>query len=408
MDKVYDGKNLALLAIICMIVIYIAVSVYGVIRDMATYKTIFMITSESPRTGQTELVTPILERVRGIFNPSVPVVVPVEKRVTIRGRVVYTNGTPYAYGMVELRSEPRITYTDGDGYFTFKDVEDGYHTISIFNQKRQIIASCTVTINRNIAIPDAVLVPISDNSFLLDIAVDVKVLEIELEIEQGTMDRPTGKLIIKPDVKVVERYIESDKIEENPKQGGIPEPFVPPEQPKPVNPPVGGGGGGGIPKPPPLNNELTVYSSKEPYTKFNQAPTAAACIDIFGLNKRITPGMSGVYQFTIDNTANNFAVSYNIDLEETNNSLNIPIRYRLKNNRTNSYVNGDYNWHTITEINEVTAKTPSLLFLNGSMKTDYTLEWLWDDGGINDNSYAEKHAGEVVCTLAIKVTAQKK
>jgi len=395
-----------------MIVIYIAVSVYGVIRDIVTDKTIFMITSESPRTGQIELVTPILEKIKGVFNPPARVVVPVEKRVFIRGRVVYTNGAPYTYGMVELWSEPRTTYTDGDGYFIFEDVEDGYHTISVLNQKGQIIASCTVTINRNNTISDAKLVLVSKNSFLLEIAVDVKVLEIQLEIEQDTIGRPTGKLIIKPDVKVGERYTtEDDKMEENPKQGNIPEPSVspvPPKQPEPVNPPIGGGGGGGIPQPPSSNKELTVYSSKEPYTKYNKAPAEAASIDIFGPNKYIAPGMSGSYQFTIDNTANNFAVSYNIELVETNNSLNIPICYRLKNNRTNSYVNGDNDWHTTTEINEVTAQTPSSLFLNGSMKTDYTLEWLWDDGGINDNSYSEKHAGEVICTLAIKVTAQKK
>jgi hypothetical protein len=140
---------------------------------------------------------------------------------------------------------------------------------------------------------------------------------------------------------------------------------------------------------------------------FNKAPAAAADINIFGSSKRIAPGMTGLHKVTIDNTANPFAIYYDIDILETNNSLNIPMKYRLYNNKTNRYVNGDANWHTTAEIRAVTANPAAPFSMVDSMRNDYTLEWFWDDGGISDNSIAE-HAGEVACTLTIRVSAQRK
>jgi len=402
-DIAQNRKNLILLAIITMIVVYIAVSVYGVIRDSSTGPTDFIISSTLPIVGDGDRGTPLLDRIRNFIYPPHKVIVPVEKKITIKGRVVYEDGTPYAYGLVELRSAPRTTYSDRYGYFIFENVEDGDHTVSVLNQSGQVLASCQVAINRNIEIANALLVQLSVDTFVLEVAVDVKILEIVLKIEQDGSGLPNGNLTIDPQVNVLERYNPGEQ-----PLPGIPLILEPPAQQVIPNPPpdiIGGGGGGGF-APQPQVWALTVYSTGD-NTDFHQAPSPAAAINIFGSGKHIAPGMTGVYKFTVNNTANPFAVYYDIDLVETNNSLNIPMKYRLQDNNTNTYVNGDSNWHTTAEIRAVTANPSVPLVMSDSMKTGYTLEWFWDDGGINDNSYAD-HADEVACTLSIIVSAQRK
>jgi hypothetical protein len=109
----------------------------------------------------------------------------------------------------------------------------------------------------------------------------------------------------------------------------------------------------------------------------------------------------------VDNRANDFGVHFDINLLETNNSLNIPMRYRLMDNNAKSYVNADSDWHTPAEINQATANPDQPLSMKEKSQNTYTLEWFWDDRGQIDNSWGEKHAGEVVCTLTIKVSAQR-
>jgi hypothetical protein len=205
MDQVGKRKNIIMLAIITIIVVYIAVSVYWIIRDIDTGQTVFVISSSLPKTGDANRENYFLEKIKGFFIQN-QVMVPIEKKVTIKGRVVYTNGSPFAHGLVELRSEPRRTYTDSDGYFIFEDVEDGEHTISVLSQNGEVLASCKVVINRNIEIKDVVLVKMADGTFVLEVAVDVKVLEIVLEIELNDTGQPTGRLVIQPKVKVLENY----------------------------------------------------------------------------------------------------------------------------------------------------------------------------------------------------------
>jgi hypothetical protein len=224
-----------------------------------------------------------------------------------------------------------------------------------------VLASCIVEIKRNIQIKDAVLVEMEDGTFVIEVAVNVEVLEIVLEIRRDGSGQP--RLIIRQDVKV--------------------------------------------PDPLPAGGKLTVYSSSGIPTHFSQAPAPAVIINIFGSDKKKAPGMTGSYKFTIDNTANSFAIYYDIDLIETNNELNIPMKYRLYNNKTKAYVNGDSNWHTTDEIRAVTADSSRPLTMADSMKTEYILEWLWEEEGTSDH-YGVEHGGKVACTLLIKVSAQRK
>ena len=356
-----NRKNIVLLGIMALIVVYIAVSVYGIIRDIGTKEAVLFVSCGFPGIEDVAPQVPLIDRIKNYFNPAAKVIVPVEKIVSIKGRVIYTDGTPFANGLVELRSEPRINITNQEGKFIFEDVAEGSHTISVLDQNHQVLASCIVEIKRNIQIKDAVLVEMEDGTFVIEVAVNVEVLEIVLEIRRDGSGQP--RLIIRQDVKV--------------------------------------------PDPLPAGGKLTVYSSSGIPTHFSQAPAPAVIINIFGSDKKKAPGMTGSYKFTIDNTANSFAIYYDIDLIETNNELNIPMKYRLYNNKTKAYVNGDSNWHTTDEIRAVTADSSRPLTMADSMKTEYILEWLWEEEGTSDH-YGVEHGGKVACTLLIKVSAQRK
>jgi hypothetical protein len=177
------------------------------------------------------------------------------------------------------------------------------------------------------------------------------------------------------------------------------EPPDKPDQPDRPNKPGGGAESPGA-------GSLQVYSTASG-RHFAQGSQPAAQINIFGDNKRIAPGMRGTYRFTVDNRANDFGVHFDINLLESNNSLNIPMRYRLMDDDTKSYLTADILWHTPAEINQATANPDQPLSMKEKSQNTYTLEWFWDDRGQIDNSWGEKHAGEVVCTLTIKVSAQR-
>jgi hypothetical protein len=395
-DWTDNRRHLLLLAVISMIVIYIAVSVYGVIRDMHSSSTVFVISSSLPISEDYQPAPSILDKLKGIFTRQDKVVVPVVRLVTIKGWVRYTNGTPFAHGLVELRSEPRVTYTDSEGYFTFENVEEGQHVINVLGSQGQVLASAQVRITRNMDIEKSVLIRLEDGTYVLEVAVDVKVLEIFLEIEQDGSGEPTGNLIIDSNYEVLV-YPPEDEPKAPPGTG------EPPDKPDQPDRPTKPGGGAESPG----AGSLQVYSTASG-RHFAQGSQPAAQINIFGDNKRIAPGMRGTYRFTVDNRANDFGVHFDINLLESNNSLNIPMRYRLMNNQTKSYVTGDTGWHTPAEINQATADQAKPFSMNQRSHTDYTLEWFWDDGGQIDNSFGEKHGDEIACTLTIKVSAQRK
>jgi hypothetical protein len=394
-DKTENRRHLLLLAVISMIVIYIAVSVYGVIRDIYSNSTVFVISSGFHVSEDYHPAPTFLDRLKGLFFEPDEVQVPVQRLVIINGWVKYTDGTPFAHGLVELRSEPRVTYTDSEGYFTFENVEEGENVINVLGSQGQVLASAQVRITRNMDIEKSILMRLEDGTYVLEVAVDVKVLEIFLEIEQDGSGEPTGNLIIDSNYEVLV-YPPEDEPKAPPGTG------EPPDKPDQPDRPTKPGGGAESPG----AGSLQVYSTASG-RHFAQGSQPAAQINIFGSNKHIAPGMTGTYRFTVDNEGNDFAVYYDINLAESNNALNIPMRYRLMNNQTKSYVTADILWHTPAEINQATANPDQPLSMKEKSQNTYTLEWFWDDRGQIDHSWGEKHAGEVVCTLTIKVSAQR-
>ncbi len=400
MEHTEKRKNIIMLAIVTIIVIYIAVSIFGVVSDTESGQTVFVISSGLSQVGDVKGNLPFLDKLKGFFNFPEKVPVPIERKLTIKGQVIYTNGDPFANGLVEMRSDPRKTYTDWSGYFAFDNVKVGQHTFTVYSKNMKALASCTVLIERTPDNQDPILTQLPDGTWVLEISKNIKTLQIVLEIELDASGNANGKLIMSLGDGPPEYYPPEEEI-----PGGAPDepgdipPVIPPIDINP-NPPS--------PPPPAKPWDITVYSKIGADGNFAKRPGAAANINIFGDNKNIAPGMSGKYIFTIDNSANSFPINYAINFIETNNSLNIPMRYRLKNNDTNTYVSGDNKWYPIDEIANITVNPSSPLDLNSAAKTHYTLEWLWQEAGNTDNVYGKDHGGEVACTMTIRVSAQRK
>lgn len=51
----------------------------------------------------------------------------------VSGKIIGIDGKPLAYVKVELHSNPRVTYTDMNGYYEFNDIELGNHSIYVMN-----------------------------------------------------------------------------------------------------------------------------------------------------------------------------------------------------------------------------------------------------------------------------------
>ncbi|MEG6617617.1 fibronectin type III domain-containing protein [Peptococcaceae bacterium 1198_IL3148] len=92
---------------------------------------------------------------------------------TVFGRVVDTEGNPLVNLRIELHSNPRITYTDLQGYYRFDGVELGKHTVTVKDDRyiaakseivvKQGLNEVTFTNNTN---SNATSLELSDNSYM--------------------------------------------------------------------------------------------------------------------------------------------------------------------------------------------------------------------------------------------------
>lgn len=388
-------KSFILSIIITIIVIYAAVPTYGIIRDIGTGEHVFVLSSNLPGVEMRRPVLGFVGKIYKILFPQQEVCVPVAQRIDLKGRVVYTDKTPYPNGIIELRSDPRYTRTDNQGYFMFMDVGEGAHTISVLDEAGNVLASCEVDIERTIEVKDAVLARLPDGTFVFQVAVDIKVLEVTIFLEKGVEGKITG----------------IDQIMLGPAPRGTPQPNDPanPTNPAdPANPPAypdippvppggsnGGGGGGGV-TPSPFD-----FNVLDTATTTSYGTGSAASINIFGANKLIAPGMSGSYKFTVDNTGNRYPTFYDVTFTATDTlpaASKIPMRFRLKADGV--YVAGnETTWCTLSQLYQDTVAA-------GGRDVEYTLEWNWQDGA-NDNDFAAFADNPAYSySITIKVTAQ--
>lgn len=106
----------------------------------------------------------------------------------------------------------------------------------------------------------------------------------------------------------------------------------------------------------------------------------------------IAPGVSGKYNFTVENTRNN-SITYNLDLQEINLS-NINLQYKVK-------INDVYIIDNWTRIEDISLESFELY---PYAKANYTLEWQWIDAE-NDTSVGSD-AENIIYKIKIKINSQ--
>jgi hypothetical protein len=380
-------KNFILAIIITIIVVYAAVPTYGIIRDISTGEHVFVFTSNLPDVTIKRPVLGFIDRVYRYFFPKEEVNVPVGQRIDLKGRVVYTDGTPYSNGLIELRSDPQYTSTDSKGYFMFVNVEEGQHNINVLDEAGNVLAHSGVQIDRTTEIKDAEVFRLTDGTFVFQVAVHVKVLEITVFLHKGDGGEVTGI-----DTIVLGAVPEGTTQPTNPDN-----PTNPTGPDNPTNPPVttGGGSGGGT------HSTPFDFGVLDTATTTSYGTAGAVNVNIFGENKLIAPGMSGKYRFTVDNTGNKYSTLYDVTFTATDtlpDAHKIPMLFRLKADGV--YVAGnETTWCTLSDLYQNTV-------VAGTRNVEYTLDWYWPDGP-NDNDYAAYARNpDYSYSILIKVTAQ--
>lgn len=105
----------------------------------------------------------------------------------LTGRVFYSDGTPAAGRVLELHSDPMTTVSDSQGGFLFPNAPEGTHTILVRGNDGSVAAQREIEILRDSA-AEAVQVDLrEDGAYVIELAVDVRVLEIAIELEGETL-----------------------------------------------------------------------------------------------------------------------------------------------------------------------------------------------------------------------------
>lgn len=413
-----------------MIIVYIAVPTYGLIHDLVgPGEAVFVLHSPLPGVQMNRPGRGLFAKIHAFLFPPREVPVPLLQRIDLRGRVIYTDKTPYMDGLVEFRSTPRYTRTDDGGYFFFLDVEEGEHTISVLDEEGRVLATCRINIERIAVDPDMVveqnlevkgieLVRLPDGTYVFQVAMNIELLEITLFLERDAggnmigLDRIevglAGSETIAP--RPPGQLPEPPGDPEEPGSPGEPsdsqvepeKPLLPPVEPEKPSPPSGGSGGdetggeGPGQLPPPFGFDVFDTATAVQYGR-----ESAVKVNIFGAKKRLAPGMSGSYNFTVDNGENDFPSRYDLLFiaEDTlPEGYRLPLCYRLKADGV--YVAGNETaWLTPRELYQDTV-------LGGRKKTKYTLEWYWPEGE-RDQDFARFGGNPAYSySLTIKVTAQ--
>lgn len=313
-----------------------------------------------------------------------------QQKVDVRGRIVYSNGEPYGNGLVELRSNPRYTTTDDDGYFWFEDVPVGNHTISAI-ENNTVLASVTVRVQRVSQEKDIDVIRLESGDYLVQVSLRVIEIRISLRID-GEQIHFTGAVVVgregdPPDLGELPDITEPTGSTEVPGQGESPGTEVPPDTPSGPGTPTGSGTSTGpdTPAGPDTSPEtgtgpaLAVSDQYERWLEW----TVGTSVDIFAPRPGntgvttidgqavIAPGAAGQYVFKIENPDSK-AVEYTIRLTESDqNNPKLPMRYRLGTGTPGPDYRVDSTWREASAIS-----SGNVTIEPGG--TDYfTLEWKW-------------------------------
>ncbi len=313
-------------------------------------------------------------------------------RINILGRVLYTDGTPFVNGTVELRGEVRYTTTDSQGYFKFDNVEEGRHIITVL-QDSALLASASIKAEKTALIGKAQVVRLSDGSYSIMLPLEIDDIDLVLELTK-TGGRHTLDITLNPVQHSSGGNGTADipgSIPSGEHGGDIPGGDIPggddipggniPGGKEPPGTDTGGSGSGNGPNKDTQNLAPGVLVTGE--TPVSQPWTQTTSVDIFaerpgnsgvrnidGVNV-IAPGAVGKYIFKLKNPEN-YPLVFNIVLSETDqNTPPLLMRYRLKPSVSGEDYIGGSSWKKASEIKAGSA----LLAADGEVY--YTLEWKW-------------------------------
>lgn len=368
--------NLVLFLIITAIIVYTTIPTYGVIRDLiGDGETVFSLVSAVPEYKEGRPRVGLMDKIRGFLFPAEKVPVPVLKRIDLKGRVVYSDRTPFVDGLIEIMSEPLYTRTDEEGFFFFHDIEEGIHVVKVLSDSGEVLARCDMDISRHeeVGVPTT-LMRLSDGTFVFQVAVRLEVLEITLTLERDS----EGNIIGLGEVEI--GFTPSEE------QPEIVEPTEP-EVPSGSSPREEGKFGFRV-----VDTLTDVQYGRE-----------STDVNIFGDKKRLAPGMKGSYQFTVDNRQNDYAAGYALEFSVTDalpQTNKLPMVYRLK--ADGIYVAGDdETWVTADKLHQNRT-------LGAKDYVKYILYWHWPSGKEDEAIGRIVGDEEYPYSLEIRVRAEKR
>ncbi len=110
-----------------------------------------------------------------------------ETALHLAGQVVYSDGKPAAGRTLELHSDPVTTISGSGGAFLFHNVSQGEHTISILNADGSKAAERKINVVRDTSSNNASIKLQDNGEYIVEIAVDIRVLEIEIELDEQSL-----------------------------------------------------------------------------------------------------------------------------------------------------------------------------------------------------------------------------
>lgn len=117
-----------------------------------------------------------------------------EQAVYLTGKIVKSDGTPYADGRVQLHSELKETVTDSNGRFSFFNVDKGRHVVSVVDEDGNVLAQSQIDLSETPENTGVTINKKGNGSYTVKIAADVRLMEVVIEL-----DRESGILIMNPE-----------------------------------------------------------------------------------------------------------------------------------------------------------------------------------------------------------------
>jgi len=106
----------------------------------------------------------------------------------LTGRVRMTDGTPAVGRTLELHSDPMRTVTNSTGSFLFYRVEEGEHHLLVMNSDGSTAASRTLQLERGARTEGVSINMKQDGIYVVELAVNVRILELSLELEEDSYE----------------------------------------------------------------------------------------------------------------------------------------------------------------------------------------------------------------------------